>query len=89
MPLYECIIDFVSSSPVRMSKCAIMNPSLGQHKILRLFCFFHLSFINLYQLILSWIPTADRYGPQGFSLLIQLQHYLYQCYGKFTDVLLV
>ncbi|UJR08422.1 hypothetical protein I4U23_012692 [Adineta vaga] len=45
----KAIVDFVSSSPVGMTKSAILNPSPG-----------------VYHLILSWIPTHDQYGPQGF-----------------------
>ncbi|CAF3285324.1 unnamed protein product [Rotaria sp. Silwood2] len=45
----KTIVDFVSSSPVGMTKSTIQNPSTG-----------------IYQIILSWIPTSDQYGPQGF-----------------------
>ncbi|CAF0857108.1 unnamed protein product [Adineta ricciae] len=45
----KTIIDFITSTPVGMTKSTILNPSPG-----------------IYELILSWVPTADQLGPQGF-----------------------
>ncbi len=60
------IADFVTSTPAFMTKSAILNPSPSEYMICRLFCFFHLSVIDIYEIILSWIPTIDQYGPQSF-----------------------
>jgi len=60
------IVDFVTSTPAFMTKSSILNPSTGEYKICHLFCFFHLSFIGIYEIILSWIPTMLQYGPQSF-----------------------
>jgi hypothetical protein len=49
-----------------MTKSSILNPSPGQYMICHLFCFFHLSVIDIYEIILSWIPQYTQYGPQGF-----------------------
>ncbi len=49
-----------------MTKSGILNPSPGQYLIFRLFYFFHLSIIGIYEIILSWIPVADQYGVQPF-----------------------
>ncbi|CAF3566661.1 unnamed protein product [Rotaria sp. Silwood1] len=45
----KTITDFVTSSPVGLTKSSIQNPTSG-----------------IYQIILSWIPTSDQFGPQGF-----------------------
>jgi hypothetical protein len=64
----KTIIDFITSSPIGLIKSTIQNPSSG----MLLFCPFHLlhylNFIisDIYQIILSWIPTADQVGPQAF-----------------------
>ena len=59
-------MDIVTSSPVGMTKSAIQNPSTG----LQIFRFCvdqcNLSLLGIYQIILSWIPTAAQRGSQGF-----------------------
>jgi hypothetical protein len=60
------IVDFVTTTPAFMTKSSILNPSTGEYKICHLFCFFHLSVIDIYEIILSWIPQSDQYGPQSF-----------------------
>ncbi|CAF4309628.1 unnamed protein product, partial [Rotaria sp. Silwood2] len=45
----KSIVDFITSSPVGLTKSEIQNPSSG-----------------IYQIVLSWIPTADQFGSQGF-----------------------
>jgi hypothetical protein len=49
-----------------MTKTSILNPSTSEYKICRFSCFFHLSVIDIYEIILSWIPQSIQYGPQTF-----------------------
>ena len=54
-----------------MTKSAILNPSPGLYPemtsaLVTLSNLFVVSVTGIYQLILSWIPTADQLGPQGF-----------------------
>ena len=65
----KSIIDFTTTSPVGLRKTAIQNPSTGIY----IFTFQYASDLisrhilsGIYQIMLSWIPTASQYGPQGF-----------------------
>ncbi|UJR17320.1 hypothetical protein I4U23_004215 [Adineta vaga] len=42
------IVEFITTSPVGMTKSAISNPNPG-----------------IYQITLSWVPSASQYGTQG------------------------
>ena len=63
------IVEFVTSSPIGLRKSAILNPSTGiftvkdtlSHDYSSLFLY-----TGVYIIILTWTPTADQYGPQGF-----------------------
>lgn len=63
----KTIVDFTTNTPVGMTKSAIQNPSTG---LLIQYIFYCLTlldiFVGVFQIVLSWIPTADQYGPQGF-----------------------
>lgn len=66
--LGKSIIEFVTSSPIGMTKSVIQNPSTGEllplHQSLSLI-YTNCHQIGIFQITVTWTPTAAQYGPQG------------------------